>query len=59
MFSTVDIEKLIKDLEEKYDHCSPDKYGYIESDVYKYVIKKLKEAEIHYLDVEKYYEEEK
>jgi len=37
-----DIRDLIKELEEEMNACSPDKYGYVESDVYKKVILKLK-----------------
>ena len=37
-----DIKELIKELEKEINACSPDKYGYVESDVYKKVILKLK-----------------
>ncbi len=36
------LKKFIKELEKERDTCSPDKYGYVESDVYKKVIKRLK-----------------
>ena len=35
-------EKFINELEKDMNACSPDKYGYVESDVYKKVIAKLK-----------------
>lgn len=38
------INKLIKELEIEKDNRSPDKYGYIEYDIYKNIIKRLKEA---------------
>jgi hypothetical protein len=37
-----EIKKIIKDLEMERDTCSSDKYGYIESDVYKKVVEKIK-----------------
>lgn len=37
-----DINKLIKELEKERDSCSPDKYGYVEHDVYKSIIERLK-----------------
>ena len=38
------ISKLIKELEKERDNRSPDKYGYVEYDVYKSIIKRLKEV---------------
>ena len=52
-----DINKLMKDLEKERDSCSPDKYGYVEADIYEKVIKRLNEINMTgYHDVDEYYE---
>ena len=53
-----DINKFIKELEKERDSCSPDKYGYVEADVYEKIIKRLREINTTgYLDVDKYYKD--
>jgi len=43
MLTDDDVKNFIKELKKEIKNCSPDKYGYVESDVYKKVIKRLKE----------------